>query len=109
MQWWRNSQNRGSGRRCGAEKVEIMEQKRIVLTPDKNVEFHNQADFCIGTGRMGLALHKEYFEQLKLVQKEIGFQYIRGHGLFCDDMAIFQTYEENGEQRLNITTPIWTG
>ena len=43
---------------------------------------------------MDLALHKEYLDQLALVQKEIGFDYIRGHGLFCKDMAIYQEREE---------------
>ena len=41
----------------------------------------------------GLALHKEYYDQLKLVQEHIGFSHIRGHGLFCDDMAIYQEYK----------------
>ncbi len=63
--------------------------------------FHNNVDFCIGTGRMGLALQKEYMEQLQLVQEEIGFRHIRGHGLFSDDMAIYQEYEdENGAKRV---------
>ena len=57
--------------------------------------FHNQVDYCIGTGRMGLALHKEYHDQLKLVQDYIGFQHIRGHGLFCDDIGIYQQHREN--------------
>ena len=30
--------------------------------------FNNKVDFCVGTGRAGLALQKEYFEQLKYVQ-----------------------------------------
>ena len=58
------------------------------------VKFNNRTDFCVGTGRMGLALQQEYQEQLKLVQEEIGFRYIRGHGLFSDDMAIYQEYED---------------
>lgn len=58
--------------------------------------FNNKATFCIGTGRMNLALRKEYYNQLKKVQEDIGFSYIRGHGLFCDDMAIYHTYEEDG-------------
>ena len=59
--------------------------------------FNNNACFCIGTGRMGLALQQEYMDQLKKVQKEIGFSHIRGHGLFCDDMAIYHPYtDENG-------------
>ena len=58
--------------------------------------FNNNVDYCVGTGRMGLALQKEYMEQLKLVQEEIGFSHIRGHGLFSDDMSIYQEYEEDG-------------
>ena len=58
--------------------------------------FNNNATFCIGTGRMNLALRHEYHNQLKKVQEDIGFSYIRGHGLFCDDMAIYHTYEEAG-------------
>ncbi len=61
------------------------------------VEFKNNVDFCVGTGRMGLALQKEYQEQLAFVQKYIGFKHIRGHGLFTDDMAIYHQYkDENG-------------
>lgn len=54
------------------------------------VRFNNKADHCVGTGRMDLALHKEYYDQLKIVQDEIGFSYIRGHGLFSRDMAIYR-------------------
>ena len=56
----------------------------------KTLNFNNKACHCVGTGRMDLALHKEYLDQLKLVQDEIGFSYIRGHGLFSKYMAIFR-------------------
>ncbi|MCQ2587028.1 MAG: glycosyl hydrolase [Treponema sp.] len=56
------------------------------------IKFNNNVDYCVGTGRMGLALTKEYFDQLKVVQQQIGFKHIRGHGLFCDDMGIYQEY-----------------
>ena len=69
-----------------------MTERTYALSPDCGEKFYNQADYCIGTGRMGLALHKEYYDQLKLVQEHIGFSHIRGHGLFCDDMAIYQEY-----------------
>ncbi len=73
----------------------------VQIDPKKQVAFYNHADYCIGTGRMGLALHQEYLDQLKLTQDAIGFSYIRGHGLFCDDMAIFQAYEdEQGERHV---------
>lgn len=68
---------------------------------DKNIiPFNNNVDYCVGTGRMGLALQKEYMEQLKFVQDGIGFSHIRGHGLFSDDMAIYHEYEESDETRV---------
>lgn len=68
---------------------------------DKNIiPFNNNVDYCVGTGRMGLALQKEYMEQLKFVQDGIGFSHIRGHGLFSDDMAIYHEYEENEETKV---------
>ena len=68
----------------------MTESKKYIIDLEKKIPFHNNVDFCIGTGRMGLALQKEYQEQLKMVQEEIGFQYIRGHGLFSDDLAVYQ-------------------
>lgn len=79
-----------------------MDEKKILLSPEQTERFRNQVDFCVGTGRLGLALHREYFEQLKLVQEAIGFQHIRGHGLFCDDMAIYQE-DEDGKAEYNFT------
>ena len=60
-------------------------QKTIQIEENKEYVFRNQVDFCIGTGRMGLALTKEYQEQLSLVQKEIGFSHIRGHGMSSEN------------------------
>ncbi|WOC31618.1 MULTISPECIES: GH39 family glycosyl hydrolase [Caproicibacterium] len=75
----------------------MQESKSYRILPADTVPFHNGADECVGTGRMGLALQKEYQDQLALVQREIGFKHIRGHGLFCEDMAIYQEYkDENG-------------
>lgn len=73
--------------------------KHITVSPkaDAQVAFRNSVDFCVGTGRMGLALGEEYRRQLRMVQELVGFRFIRGHGLFCDDMAIYQQYEQDGE------------
>lgn len=60
------------------------------LDINKTVRFNNKADHCVGTGRMDLALHKEYLDQLKVTQDEIGFSYIRGHGLFSKYMGIYK-------------------
>lgn len=77
-----------------------MKKHEIQVVEGAKASFHNNVGFCIGTGRMGLALQQEYQEQLRLVQEEIGFSHIRGHGLFCDDMAIYQEYEEDGVRKV---------
>lgn len=73
----------------------MKESRKVRISNDAVVPFHNNVDFCVGTGRMGLALTKEYLDQLKLVQEEIGFKHIRGHGLFSDDMAIYQEHRKH--------------
>lgn len=65
---------------------------------DTGKPFHNYATYSVGTGRMGLALQQEYQEHLKYVQEKINFSYIRGHGLFCDDVGIYRGIEKDGER-----------
>lgn len=77
-----------------AEKVKA---EYSAKTGEVKCKFNNKVDFCVGTGRAGLALQKEYYEQLKFVQEKIGFRHIRGHGLFTDDMAIYHEYEQDGK------------
>ena len=48
------------------EVIQKTIQKTIQIEENKEYVFRNQVDFCIGTGRMGLALTKEYQEQLSL-------------------------------------------
>ncbi len=43
---------------------------------------------CVGSGHAGIMLHDDNLKQLALVQQEIGFERIRFHGLFDDDMAV---------------------
>lgn len=79
-----------------------MEEKEVIIRPGDTAVFHNHVDGCIGTGRMDLALTAEYQEQLAMVQEAIGFSYIRGHGLLCDGMAIYQETED-GTAEYNFT------
>ena len=71
-----------------------------VKIPANGKPFKNNAAYCVGTGRIGLALQKDYIDHLKIVQKSIGFKYIRGHGLFCDDVGIYREEEVDGELRI---------
>ncbi len=43
---------------------------------------------CIGAGRAYEGLRADWQEQLVMLQKEIGFEFIRFHGLFHDDMHV---------------------
>ena len=45
---------------------------------------------CVGSGRAALGLRADFQRHLKLVHGECGFQRIRLHGLFHDDMAIYR-------------------
>ena len=39
---------------------------------------------CIGAGRAAEVMRHEAYEQLKMIQRECPFEYIRFHGLFHD-------------------------
>ncbi|MEV4754209.1 xylan 1,4-beta-xylosidase [Micromonospora sp. NPDC049559] len=55
---------------------------------------------CVGTGRFELALRRDYQDSLALVQREIGFRHIRGHGLLSDGVGVYQPYEHQGSSRV---------
>ena len=63
---------------------------KIKIPAKSNVKFKNNWKRCVGTGRLGLALQKEYQDLLSIVQEHIGFDYIRGHGLLTDDLGIYR-------------------
>ena len=44
---------------------------------------------CIGAGRAAEGLRADWQKQLKMCQDEIGFKYIRFHGLLHDDMGVY--------------------
>ena len=67
-------------------------EKNYMIQAGDTVPFRNLADYCVGTGRLDLALHREYQDQLSAVQKLCRFRHIRGHGLFSDQMGIWQEW-----------------
>ncbi len=67
-------------------------RREIVIQPGDIAAFKNLTDYCVGTGRVDLALHQEYLDQMAAVQKECHFRHIRGHGLFSDQMGIYQEW-----------------
>jgi len=47
-------------------------------------------EFCVGAGRANEGLRADWQRQLRQAHAECGFRYIRFHGLFCDDMGVYQ-------------------
>ena len=45
---------------------------------------------CIGAGRANEGLRADWQRQLTYTQQKCGFQYIRMHGLFTDDMGVYR-------------------
>ncbi|WP_079078774.1 GH39 family glycosyl hydrolase [Streptomyces sp. DSM 15324] len=56
---------------------------------------------CVGTGRIELALRRDYQDSLALLQRDIGFRYIRGHGLLSDGMGVYRPYEHAGTRHVH--------
>ena len=54
---------------------------------------------CVGAGRANEGLRADWQRQLTVAWRECGFEYIRMHGLFCDDMGVYR--EVNGKQEYN--------
>ncbi len=49
---------------------------------------------CVGAGRAGEMLRKTAVDQMEEVQKGCGFRYLRFHGLFAEDMGVYQKDEQ---------------
>lgn len=50
--------------------------------------FPHYWELCVGSCHGYTALRQDYREQLKKVKEELGFRYVRFHGLFDDDMCV---------------------
>lgn len=56
---------------------------------------HNKyASFSVGAGRAGEVLRKDFDSQLAIISRECGFKYLRFHGIFHDELAV---YSEDSE------------
>ena len=71
-----------------------MIEKRITVREGDKAQFNNLTSYCVGTGRLDLAMQKEYQDQLRAVQKLCHFKHVRGHGLFSDQMGIYQEHRD---------------
>jgi xylan 1,4-beta-xylosidase len=55
---------------------------------------------CIGAGRANEGLRADWQQQLATVQQELGFDYIRMHGILHDDMGVYKE-DKKGNPEIN--------
>lgn len=76
--------------------TDISAQQRIEIKANtKGEQFDHFWSKCVGAGRANEALRAGWLEQLQTVQENCGFQYVRFHGLFHEDM--FPVLTEKGK------------
>ena len=75
---------------------------RVVSVDISNVKGRLDRYFsrCVGAGRAAEVMRHVAYEQLRKMQKECPFEYIRFHGLFHDEMAVV-TRDEDGKLQFN--------
>ena len=70
----------------------------MIEIPNTPIGRFGDAWRAIGTGRANLSLRRDFYDSAALAQTEIGFDYIRGHGMFCDDMGVVR--QSDGVRRM---------
>jgi xylan 1,4-beta-xylosidase len=75
-------------------------QQKITIDAKSNGEqFDHFWSKCVGAGRANEALRAGWLEQMQVVQEDCGFEYVRFHGLFHEDM--FPILTEKGKTVYN--------
>lgn len=73
----------------GITLLSISTSAQTINTTAPGQSFEHLWSKCVGAGRANEGLRAGWLEQLSLVQKNCGFEYVRFHGLFHDDMCIY--------------------
>jgi xylan 1,4-beta-xylosidase len=61
---------------------------KFQIDKNKVTDFPHYWEMCVGSCRAYTALREDYRKQLKRAHDELGFQYVRFHGLLNDDMSV---------------------
>jgi len=77
-------------------------QSRSIEIDLKNVQGELNTAFktSIGAGRANEGLRADWQQQLAEVKRDMGFRYIRMHGLLTDDMGVYKI-DKDGRERYN--------
>jgi xylan 1,4-beta-xylosidase len=77
----------------GQKRPDELQLPKRIISADYNKVHGNFSQVfreCIGAGLANEGLRADWQQQLAIVQNEIGFKYIRMHGLLCDDMGVYK-------------------
>jgi len=66
-------------------------QRNISINPNQiKGNLNKSFNFCVGAGRANEGLRADWQRQLRTTKQELGFKYIRFHGLLTDDMGVYR-------------------
>ncbi|MDV7139115.1 hypothetical protein R3X28_09520 [Maribacter sp. TH_r10] len=77
----------------------VAQQPIVINANESGEKFDHYWSKMVGAGRANEGLRAGWLEQLEQVQENCGFEYVRFHGLFHDDM--FPIIEERGKTVYN--------
>lgn len=71
--------------------VNVKGQRTITVDVNKvSGKLNTMFKDCVGAGRANEGLRADWQQQLRFIKNELGFKYIRMHGLLCDDMGVYR-------------------
>ena len=87
---------------CTDTFAQSVTPERVIRLDYNHVKgpFNTMFKECVGAGRANEGLRADWEKQLALARKEIGFKYIRMHGLLTDDMGVYKE-DRNGNPEYN--------
>jgi len=66
----------------------VVKMKKFTVDTSKMTDFPHYWELCVGSCHGYTALREDYRRQLRKVRDELGFRYVRFHGIFDDDMCV---------------------
>jgi xylan 1,4-beta-xylosidase len=87
---------------CPAVNTNPPVAERVITADFRQVQGPLNTMFkkCVGAGRANEGLRADWQRQLTYAHRECGFEYIRMHGLFCDDMGVYRE-SKDGQPEYN--------
>ncbi|MFB9052689.1 hypothetical protein ACFFVB_06305 [Formosa undariae] len=82
-----------------ATQLGFSQEKVLVKATAPGEKFEHFWSKSVGAGRANEGLRAGWLEQLEMVQEDCGFEFVRFHGIFHDDM--FPVFEKDGVYTYN--------